>query len=232
MTKTALITGASSGIGRATAVRLASEGWHILAQGRRVEALRETLDLVAGAGGSGECFQAEMQCMEAIASLSEWATGRNRLDALVHCAAKFTYGPVSTERFEDWDLSIDSVLRATIRLTAHVLPALRQTEGAVVYVCGPTSWIGWKNHAIHCALRHAQAGFARALFEDVREDGVRVTLVHPGFVDTPAVDAADKDRSKMIQLADISELIATALTLPNTACVTELTVRPQRSPYL
>lgn len=232
MVKTALITGASSGIGRGTAMKLASEGWHVLAHGRREDALQETVDLVTDAGGTGEYFTAEMGNMDAVAALAEWATTRGRLDALIHCAAKFTYGAVSTDRFADWDLSIDQVLRATIRLTAHVLPAIRETEGAIVYICGPTSWLGWKNHAIHCALRHAQAGFAKALFEDVREDGVSVTLVHPGFVNTPSVQDTNKDRSKMIQLDDISTMISTSISLPNTSCVTELSLRPQRSPYV
>ncbi len=231
MSKTALITGASSGIGRGTAIKLASEGWHILAHGRREGALQETLELINGAGGTGEFFTAEMGDMAAIVDLAKWAMARERLDAFVHCAAKFTYGEVSTERFDDWDVSIDQVLRATIQLTAHVLPALRKSEGAFVYICGPTSWLGWKRHSIHCALRHAQVGFAKALFEEVREDGVRVTLVHPGFVNTPAVNDAGKDRELMIQLGDISQMIATAISLPNTTCVTEFTLRPQRSPY-
>jgi NADP-dependent 3-hydroxy acid dehydrogenase YdfG len=231
MAKVALVTGASSGIGRGAAVRLASEGWHILANGRREDALRETLEAVCEAGGTGDMFQAEMGDMDDIARLADWAMSGKSLDAVIHCAATFTYGPVSTDRFADWDLSIDQVLRATIRLTAHTLPAIRKSEGAYVYICGPTSWTGWKNHAIHCALRHAQAGFAKALFEDVREDGVRVTLVHPGFVNTPLVNSKGMDRSKMIQLNDISEMIVTAVTLPNTTCVTELTLRPQRSPY-
>lgn len=231
MVKTALITGASSGIGRGLAVRLASEGWHILAHGRREEALQETLALVNKSGGTGASFVAEMGAMEDIAALADWATSGERLDALIHCAAKFTYGKVSTDRFADWDKSIDQVLRATIRLTAHVLPAIEKSQGAYVYICGPTSWLGWKNHAIHCALRHAQVGFAKALFEDVREQGVRVTLVHPGFVNTPSVNETGKDRSRMIQLDDISEMIVTAISLPNTTCVTELTLRPQRSPY-
>lgn len=231
MAKTALITGASSGIGRGTAVKLASEGWHVLAHGRRKDALDETLALVREAGGSGEIFTAEMGDMSEVAALASWATSGNRLDALVHCAAKFTYGAVSTERFADWDKSIDQVLRATIRLTAHILPDIQKSEGSFVYICGPTSWLGWKNHAIHCALRHAQVGFAKALFEDVRENGVRVTLVHPGFVNTPSVNDKGKDRSRMIQLQDISEMISTAISLPNTSCVTELTLRPQRSPY-
>lgn len=230
--KTALITGASSGIGKGTAIRLACDGWRILAQGRRVDALAETLDEVRTAGGDGEYFTAEMADMGQIEALSDWATSNGRLDAVVHCAAKFTYGPVSTERFEDWDLVIDRVLRATIRLTAHTLPAVTKAQGAYVYICGPTSWTGWKNHSIHCAVRHAQAGFARALFEDVREDGVRVTLVHPGFVNTPTVKTDNLDRRLMIQVDDISEMIATAVSLPNTACVTEMKLRPQKSPYI
>ncbi|WP_169567582.1 SDR family oxidoreductase [Sneathiella limimaris] len=232
MTKTALITGASSGIGRGTAIRLARDGWHILAHGRNLEALEETVQDIEKAGGSGSFFQAEMADMASVAALADWAQSGERLDAVIYCAAKFTYGPVSTERFDDWDLTIDRVLRASIRLTAHTLPAIKASEGAYVYICGATSWLGWKNHAIHCAVRHAQAGFAKALFEDVREDGVRVTLVHPGFVDTPAISSDGKDRAKMIQQEDIAEMIATAITLPNTACVTELTLRPQRSPYV
>jgi NADP-dependent 3-hydroxy acid dehydrogenase YdfG len=231
MAKTALITGASSGIGKGTAIRLAQDGWHILAHGRRTGALEETIAGVEAAGGTGEYQTAEMANMVDVAALGDWASKRGSLDAMVHCAAKFTYGAVSTDRFDDWDLTIDQVLRATIRLTAHVLPAVTEAQGAFVYICGPTSWVGWKNHAIHCAVRHAQAGFAKALFEDVREDGVRVTLVHPGFVATPSVNSAGKDTAKMIQIEDISQMIASAVNLPNTTCVTEMTLRPQRSPY-
>jgi 3-hydroxy acid dehydrogenase/malonic semialdehyde reductase len=232
MKKRALVTGASSGIGRGTAIRLASEGWYILAHGRDEEALAGTIEAVRTAGGDGDYYTAEMADMEQVKSLAEWACSSGRLDAMVHCAAKFTYGPVSTERFEDWDLVINRVLRATIRLTAHTLPAVCNAEGAYIYICGPTSWIGWKNHAIHCAVRHAQAGFAKALFEDVRESGVRVTLVHPGFVNTPTVKSDGLDKTKMIQVEDIAELIATGITLPNSSCVTEFTMRPQRSPYI
>lgn len=231
MKKTALVTGASSGIGRGVAIRLAREGWFIFAHGRRKEALHDTLEAVRGAGGDGAFFVAEMADMQEVASLCEWASADGRLDAVVHCAAKFTYGPVSTDRFSDWDLVIDRVLRATIRLTAHTLPAVTNAKGSYVYLCGPTSWTGWKNHSIHCAVRHAQAGFAKALFEDVRETGVGVTLVHPGFVNTENVKSDGVDRSLMIQVEDISEMIATSVKIPKTACVTEFTMRPQRSPY-
>ena len=227
----ALITGGSSGIGQGTALRLARDGWHIKLQGRDVDKLEKSRTLVEEAGGTAETMSAEISDMQQLEELANWATSEGKLDALVHCAAKFTYGEISTDRFDDWDTTITAVLRATMRLTAHVLPAVRKAQGAFVYICGPTSWTGWKRHAVHCATRHAQAGFAKALFEEVREDGVRVTLVHPGFVNTPGVGKDGKDPAKMIQMSDIAEMIATAITLPNTACVTEMTLRPQRSPY-
>lgn len=231
MQKRALITGASSGIGRGTALKLAGAGWHLCLQGRREDALAETEAAVRAAGGSAETVSAEMGDMAAVAALARAACAAGKLDAMVHCAASFTYGEVSEERFADWDASIDAVLRATIRLTAHCLPAIRTAQGAFVYICGPTAWNGWKRHAIHCALRHAQLGFAKALFEDVREDGVRVSVVHPGYVNTEATRRKELVAERMIQVEDIAQMILTAVNLPQTACVTEMTLRPQRSPY-
>ncbi len=83
----------------------------------------------------------------------------------------------------------------------------------------------------HCAVRHGLEGFAKALFEEVREDGVKVTVLHPGFVNTPLTQSEKLNAERMIQPDDIAALVTTALDLPPSACMTELTVRPQRSPY-
>lgn len=231
MTKTALITGASGGIGRGAAIRMAREHWRILAHGRREDALTETLADVRTAGGHGESFVAELGDMEQVAALGEWACSTGKLDAVIHCAGSYASDQVAPESFTQWDRIIDEVIRATMRLTALTLPAVTAAEGIYVYICGPSSWMGMKGASGYCVARHAQAGFARALFEDVRETGVRVTLLHPGFVNTPLVNSERIDPERMIQVADVAEMIALALTLPNTACVTEMTVRPQRSPY-
>lgn len=232
MAKRVLITGASGGIGRGVSQRLGQDGWHVLAHGRNQARLDGTVEVVRNSGGTGSCFSADISDMTQLEGLANWAVEAGTLDAVVHCAANFSYGKVSTERFSDWDQTIDCVLRATIRLTAHCLPAVTAAQGAFVFICGPTSWLGWKNHAIHCAIRHAQAGFAKALFEDVREDGVGVTVIHPGFVASRASMGEGKDPSRMIQLEDIAEVIANSLALPKTSCIMELTLRPQRSPYV
>jgi 3-hydroxy acid dehydrogenase / malonic semialdehyde reductase len=150
---------------------------------------------------------------------------------VIHCAGSYSSETISPESFENWDRIIDEIIRGTMRLTAHTLPAVRAANGTYVFILGPSSWTGMKGSSGYCMARHAQAGFARALFEDVREDGIRVTMIHPGFVNTSLVRTDRIDPDRMIQTEDMSLLISAAVNLPHTACVTELTVRPQRSPY-
>ena len=91
--------------------------------------------------------------------------------------------------------------------------------------------IGMAKMAAHCAARHGLEGFTKALFEEVREECVRVHLLHPGFVYSPLTNTEKLDPARMIQASDISNMIVMALTMPVHACVMEMIVRPQRSPY-
>lgn len=231
MTRRALITGASGGIGQGIAIRLARDGFDILGQGRKRENLNETGEAVRKAGGTFDGRLAEFADMDSVAALGRWASQKGSLDAVIHCAGSYAHTPIGEESFAQWDCIIDELVRGTMRLTALTLPAVEAAEGTYVYVCGPSSWMGMKGASGYCVARHAQAGFARALFEEVREHGVGVTLLHPGFVNTSLVSAERLDPKKMIQVEDISEMAALAITLPSTACVVEMTVRPQRSPY-
>ncbi len=231
MEKRALIVGGSGGIGRGIAVRLAADGWSILAHGRKADALQETLAAVAEAGGAGESFQAELTDPGQVAALADWASRGGRLDAVIWTAAGGRSVPTSPESFEEWERTLAGILHAPMRLTALTLPAVRAAEGAYLYLCGMYAKIGVAKMAAHCAGRHGLEGFAKALFEEVREDGVRVTLLHPGFVNTQMTNPERLDPAKCIQVEDIAEMAALAVTLPGNACVMEMTVRPQRSPY-
>ena len=82
------------------------------------------------------------------------------------------------------------------------------------------------------AAKHGIEGFASALFEEVRELGVRVVRVHPGDVNTDMTAGRDLDPTKMIQPSDVADLVLTAIRIPPSACVVEMIVRPQRTPDL
>ncbi len=231
MSKRALIAGASGGIGRAIATRLARDGWHILAHGRRADALQETAQAVEAAGGSADTFQAELTDLGEVADLAGWACAKKPLDAVIYTAGGGRSTPVAPESFGEWDRTLRAILHAPMHLTALTLDTVREAEGAYLYLCGMYAKMGVSQMAAHCAGRHGIEGFAKALFEEVREDGVRVTLLHPGFVYTGLTRTDRLDPARMIQATDVADLAALAVTLPSNACVVEMTVRPQRSPY-
>ena len=154
-----------------------------------------------------------------------------RLDAVIYAAGGGRSIDTGPECVGEWNRTLATILHAPMQLTALTLPAVRSTRGAYLYICGMYAKIGMARMAGHCAGRHGLEGFAKALFEEVREDGVRVSLIHPGFVNTPLTASDRVDPDRMIQISDIAEMAALAVSLPDNACVVEMTVRPQRSPY-
>ena len=85
---------------------------------------------------------------------------------------------------------------------------------------------------MHFASRQALSGFCEALFEDVRESGTKVCVIKPGYVNTSMVRSDRLDRGRMIQPEDIARTILFVLQMPGTTCPTEITLRPQRTPYV
>lgn len=228
----ALITGASRGIGRACALRLARAGFSLRAHGRDRAALEETARLVRAAGGEVALHASDLRTPGALDTLVQWATEAGRLDVVVQNAGHLARGPVLEAKFAEWDAVLEVDLRLPMQLTALALPHLLESQGAIVFIGSVAALQGLPNSAAYCAAKHGLRGFASALFEEVRERGVRVACIHPGFVNTEMVAGRDGlDYAKMIQPEDVAELVHTAVTLPPNACVVELTVRPQRAPY-
>jgi 3-oxoacyl-[acyl-carrier protein] reductase len=230
-TRTALITGASRGIGRTIALRLAEAGFTIRAHGRDEQALDETCRLVHDTGGSAHAFPADLTDTAAIERLAEWAT-TDGCDVVVHNAGIGGSGRVAEADFARWDRILDVDLRAPMRLTALTLQHVAKRSGAYVFIGSISAKMGMAGSGAYCAAKHGIDGFAEALFEEVREDGVRVVRIHPGYVNTEMVGGRALDTTKMIQSEDVAALVQAAVELPPTACVVEMVVRPQRTPYV
>lgn len=231
MTGRALITGSSRGIGRAMAKRLAADGMEILVHGRDRARIDEVCAELRSLGAATDGFAADLRDMDALAALAEWATAKGSLDAVIHNAGGGATTPVSPASMPAWDDIWNALTRAQMRLTALTLPRVEECQGIYLFICGIYATQGVAGKSGYCAARHATAGFAKSLFEEVRERGVRVTRIDPGFINTPLVSHDRLVPERMIQPEDIAELVATLVALPKTACVTELMVRPARSPY-
>jgi NAD(P)-dependent dehydrogenase (short-subunit alcohol dehydrogenase family) len=176
-------------------------------------------------------FEADVAVGESLAALAAWAENDGPLDGVIWSAGGGRSVDTGPECLDEWERTLAAILHGPMRLTALTLPSVREARGAYLFICGMYAKTGIAKMAAHCAGRHGLEGFAKALFEEVREDGVRVTLLHPGFVYTNLTNREKLDPERCIQIADIAEMASLAVTLPDNACVTEMTVRPQRSPY-
>jgi NAD(P)-dependent dehydrogenase (short-subunit alcohol dehydrogenase family) len=91
---------------------------------------------------------------------------------------------------------------------------------------------GEANGAAYSASKFGLIGFTQSLYEEVREHGIKVSVILPGFVDTPMIPPVKHlDRSKMIQADDVAQAVLFVLNAPATACPVEMTIRPQKTPY-
>jgi short-subunit dehydrogenase len=177
-----LITGASSGIGRATAIRLAGEGARVVALGRS----RPALDDVAGRT-SGTAVVADLTDPEAVdRAVRETRDALGSIDVLVNNAGKGWAGPFRDMDPADAERLVDVNLLAPIRLTRAVLPdMLRNGRGAIVNVSSIAGHVGVAEEAVYAATKAGLNVFSESLRYELRGSGVSVGVVSPGVIETP-----------------------------------------------
>lgn len=229
--KNALVTGSSSGLGRSVALKLSKEGYDILVHGRRKQGIDETCQLIEQSGGRSQGRLANLREITAAQELARWAVSSGELQVVIHNAGGYPPAPAGEESLAAWDEILNVQLRAVMHITAITLPSLIESQGAYVFIGSIDSLVGNARRSASTAASAGRIGFAKSLFEEVREHGVRVITIHPGFMNTSLVSPGRVDPAKMIQTEDIATLIVTAVSLPQSSCVVEMTVRPQHSPY-
>jgi NAD(P)-dependent dehydrogenase (short-subunit alcohol dehydrogenase family) len=198
----ALITGASSGIGAATAIAFAEAGWDVMAAGRNEGRLEEVADVSDNiAIWSGELTQSE-DCEELVAdTIDEFG----HLDCLVNSAGVIVRANVADTSDEDWRYTMAINLDAPFYLSRAALPHLLQSTGSIINLASDWGLKGGDRAAAYCASKGAIIQLTKAMAIDHARDGIRVNAVCPGDVDTPMLsnEAEDKD-------IDLDEFLAQA----------------------
>lgn len=183
--KTAVVTGASSGIGRAIAEAMAEAGANLVLVGRDATRLQETIDVVRARGAAAEPVTVELTSDDAPATIVDAALRRfGALNVLVNCAGIFEPQPFATQPLESFDRQMAVNVRAPFALTQAALPHL-QPEGAVVNISSIAGYKGFPQSAAYCASKAAVELMTRALGSELGPLGVRVNCVAPGNIRTP-----------------------------------------------
>ena len=230
--KVALITGASAGIGRASALALAQEGANMILTARRQERLGELEAAVQQAGGRaisvvGDSTEEETAQRCVAAATQTYGT----LDILINNVGIGNYKNLVDTSAAEYDELVDTNVRSTFLFTRHTVPLMiNQGSGTILMISSMAGIYGFAGEAIYCATKFAQVGFAQALDKELRPHGIKVGVICPGGVKTEF--ALGKGRTEqsvaesgMLDPEDVAGAVLLACTQSSNSRIIEIQMR-------
>lgn len=237
-TPVAVVTGAGSGVGRATVLKFAAEGWRVVLVGRRADALADTIALAsASARAALTAAPCDLARPDAIAALARDVVARlGRVDVLVNAAGnnipRRSLGELSRE---DYTAVMDANVNGVLYLVQAFLPTMRQAGSGTIVNVGSEAGkqASAKAGAAYVVSKFGLTGLTQTINAEERPNGIRACCVFPGDIDTPLLNKRPtpppaEARARMMQPEDIAECVWFAATLPARATVEEILIRPSR----
>ncbi|GAB1155781.1 SDR family oxidoreductase [Paenibacillus illinoisensis] len=234
--KVVVVTGASSGIGEATARLLAQQGAHVVIGARRVERLQALATSIRSEGGSVEVQALDVTQLEEMQSIVDLALTRyGRLDVVVNNAGLMPLSPLEALKVDEWNRMIDVNIRGVLHGIAAGLPVMRkQGAGQFINIASIGAYAVTPTASVYCATKYAVRAITEGLRLEVGGD-IRVTLVSPGVTESELADTITdvgarefmKDyRRVSIPASAIAQSILYAISQPAEVDVNEIVVRP------
>ncbi len=233
----AVITGASRGIGHASAIALAKEGVNIVATARSADQLDELVSECKALGVeaisiAGDAAKEEDARKVYAAAMDSFG----KVDILVNNVGVANYVDLVDTTLEDYDWMMSTNMRSTFLFSKLFVPGMiEQKSGSVIFVSSQAGVAGFPGEAVYCATKHAQVGFARALDGELRPHNVKVSILEPGGVSTtfafgtgrePGMPALDT----MSEAETVAAGVVFAATVPPKSRILYIGMRPMAEP--
>ena len=230
-TPTALVTGASRGLGRAIAFALGGAGWRVGVCSRTGDGVARVLAELHAAGIDAAGRPASVSSESDVAALVAHVERElGPVDTLVNNAGVLYAKPFEEISIAEWDESLATNVRSLFLVTRLVLPGMRERRsGTVVNIASLSARSGFAGGTVYTATKHAVLGFSRSLMLEVRNDGVRVIAICPGSIDTEMIqrqEMFERDPERILKPEDVARTVLHAIQLPSRALVSELDIRP------
>lgn len=235
--KTAIITGASAGFGRATAYAFAREGCKLVITARREERLKEVAEKCRQLGGEAVYYAGDAmdeKTAEACVKLAVETYGQ--IDILINNAGIGRYTPLLESTMEDYDLVMNRNVRSAFAFTRYTVPhMLEKGEGQIVMVSSAAGVYGYPNETIYTSSKFALRGFAQALDKEFREKGIKSCAFCPGagiteFAIGHGRTEEEMAKSGMLTAEDVAEALLFICAQPEHVRIMELRMRAMNEP--
>ncbi len=231
--KVAVVTGASSGLGLAFSRALVAKGAHVFGLSRRADKLEQLRDELGQRFHPIPCdVTDEAQVARAFEAVEREAGG---LDVLVNNAGLGKFGPVDALPLSHWAAQMDTNLSGVFLCTRAAVPSMkRQNEktgfgGHIVNIASVAGLVGNPHLTAYNATKFGLRGFSEALMKEVREDGIKVTCIYPGSVETNFSSVAGSSLApNPMQAQDIAATLVHVLEAPDNYLISEVVMRPLR----
>ncbi|ERI51830.1 oxidoreductase [Pseudomonas sp. EGD-AK9] len=239
--KVIVITGASSGIGEATARLLASRGATVMLGARRTDRLEQIAGEIQGAGGTAAFRALDVTSREDVRDFIDFtATRFGRVDVLINNAGVMPLSKLEALKVDEWDRMIDVNIRGVLHGIAATLPLMRQQRaGQIINIASIGAYAVSPTAAVYCATKYAVRAISEGLRQEVGGE-IRVTVIAPGVTESELADSISDEggRAEMVEFRKIAipaeaiaRAIAYAVEQPADVDVSELIVRPTASPF-
>ncbi len=240
--KVIVITGASSGMGEATARGLAAKGAKVVLGARRMERLDAIVQDITQAGGQAIAVAADVSKLEDVQNLVATANATfGRVDVIFNNAGLMPLSPLESLRIDEWERMIDVNMKGTLYGIAAALPYMKaQKSGHVINVSSVYGHKVVATGAVYCATKHAVRAISEGLRQEVKDYNIRVTTISPGAVRTEltehitepglAENVSDAVSKIGVPASTMASMVAFAISQPDDVDVNEILFRPTVQP--
>jgi NADP-dependent 3-hydroxy acid dehydrogenase YdfG len=242
--RVAVVTGASSGIGEATARALSAAGYAVALAARREDRINELAEELAGGGGKALAVPTDVSDESSARALIQSAKDEfGSVDVLVNNAGLMLLGPIVDADTEDWRRMVGVNVLGLMYCTHAVLPIMQeQGSGHIVNLSSVAGRVATLGSGVYNATKWGVGAFSESLRQEVLNFGVRVTIIEPGYVETElqghneipiVVETMQKQKEAMgevLQAEDIANAILYAVQQPPYVSINEVLVRPTKQP--
>ena len=226
--KVAIITGASTGIGKHISIELSKKEYIIILISRSKDKLKSVKKIIDKNGHECIIIESDISKESSVDKIFKKIKSFNNIDILINNAGLGIFNKIENISNSDWDVQINTNLKGSFMMTRNIIPIMKKNKnGKIVFINSVAGLKPYPYSSAYVASKFGLRGFASSIREELRKDNIKVISVHPGAIDTPFWNEIEGDfpREKMLSSIDISKSIVNSILSQNNLVNEEIVIR-------